>query len=215
MDEIKQITDRLGAVARVRPSTARVEHIRMAIWQPITGPRAVVGPAPRFPAWRRPAYALAFALALLALGTTSVFASGDALPDSPLYRVRNLREDVQVNLMASPAARAALYATFASERSVQLRAVVHGSQERAGVVGTLLRDIADRIHHANQEASKDGPESRASVREVDQQIGQELTQLQQEGEFTGNNSQAVSETLAALAGDRSGNGDTNQDGNQQ
>ncbi|MDQ6710692.1 MAG: DUF5667 domain-containing protein, partial [Candidatus Dormibacteraeota bacterium] len=201
---------RLQEVGAVKPSAASVNRIRATLLQPST--TLPVGGRPgRAVTWRRPAYALAFAVALLALGTTSVFASGTALPDSPLYSVRNLREDVQVRLAGTPAGRASLYATFAGERATQLQVLVHKSGEPVSVVGTLLRDISDRLHHANQEAREDGPESRAAVRQANQQIGQELTQLQQEGDFTGNNGQQAAATLQAVQSEQSGDaGDGDQ-----
>ena len=62
-------------------------------------------------------------------------------------------------------------------------------------VTTLLRDIQDRVHHANQAAHDDGPAARSAVRDLEGQIGNQLTQIQQQGDFSGN---AVTETLHAV-----------------
>ncbi|GAC1482334.1 MAG: hypothetical protein PVSMB9_08030 [Candidatus Dormibacteria bacterium] len=203
-NEFDSVLSRLQEVGQLKPSAASVNRIRTALLQPGTSVAAGVLPG-RPVTWRRPAYALAFAMALLALGTTSVFASEGALPDSPLYGVRNLREGVQVTLAGTPAGRASLYASFAAERSLQLRELVKQKGGNGDAVGTLLRDISDRVQHANQEAQDDGPGARAAVRQADQEIGQELTQLQQEGDFNGNNGQSVSDTLRAVQSGESEN----------
>ena len=207
-NELDSVLGRLQEVGQLKPSVASVNRIRTALLHPATPLPVGVLPG-RTVTWRRPAYALAFALALLALGTTSVFASGGALPDSPLYGVRNLREGVQVTLAGTPAGRASLYASFAAERSAQLGELVKRKGGNVEAVGTLLRDISDRVQHANQEAQEDGPGARAAVRQADQQIGQELTQLQQEGDFNGNNGQSISDTLRAVQSGESENTDSN------
>src|ERR1700694_3674253 len=112
---------------------------------------------PRLGLWRRPVAGLAFAVILMALGTTSALAAPSALPDSPLYPVRNVREAVQVKLAGNAAQRAILYANFAAERATQLRQLVGHKDVTPGVMVTLLRDIASRVHQANQEATAAGP----------------------------------------------------------
>jgi hypothetical protein len=64
-----------------------------------------------------------------------------------------------------------------------------------GVVVTLLRDITSRVHQANQEAKNDGPAARSAVSQVEGQIGDQLTQVQQEGEFSGNDGAQLTDTL--------------------
>jgi hypothetical protein len=114
-----------------------------------------------------------------------------------------------------------LYANFAAERATQLRRLVGHKDVAAGVVGTLLRDITSRVHQANQEARDDGQAARSAVREVEGQIGDQLSQIQQEGEFSGNDGAQLTDTLRAVqlgqlgqSGDNSsgtnGNGDSNQ-----
>jgi len=152
-----------------------------------------------FRGWRRPAFALAFALGLLTLGTTSVFASSGALPDSPLYALRNFREGLQVQLAGSPGQRAVLYAGFAVERSTQLADLLRKNHSApAPVVGSLLHDIADRAQHANREARDNGQAARHSVNEADGQIGEQLTQLQQEGDFSDSEQDSLTDTLRAV-----------------
>jgi hypothetical protein len=157
---------------------------------------------------------LAFAMLLLTLGTTSALAAPSALPDSPLYSVRNWREAVQVQLAGTSALRAELYATFAAERTTQLRRLVEHNAVDPGLAMTLLRDIEDRVHHANQEAHNDGPAARSTVREMEGQIGNQLTQIQQRGEFSGNAGAQLTQTLQSVQSGQSGNNDTgNSKGN--
>jgi hypothetical protein len=166
---------------------------------------------------------LAFAVVLLTLGTTSALAAPSALPDSPLYPVRNWREAVQVQLAGTPAQRAMLYASFAGERATQLGQLAGHKAVAPGLVTTLLRDIEARVRQANQEAHDDGPAARSAVGKVEGQIGDQLTQIQQQGEFSGDNATQLTETLRAVQSGQSGqagdsntnNGGGNSDSNNQ
>jgi hypothetical protein len=157
---------------------------------------------------------LAFAMMLVALGTTSALAAPSALPDSPLYSVRNWREAVQLQLAGSSAQRARLYATFAAERTSQLRQLADRKAADLGVVTTLLRDIEDRVHRADQQAHDDGPAARSAVREVEGQIGNQLTEIQQQGEFSGNAAAQLSDTLRAVQSGQSGQSGDNGNSDQ-
>jgi hypothetical protein len=156
---------------------------------------------------------LAFAVMVLALGTTSALAAPSALPDSPLYSVRNWRESVQIQLARTSAQRATLYATFAVERTTQLSRLAEHKAVDPGLATTLLRDIEDRLHHANQEAHNDGPAARSTVRDMEGQIGNQLAQIQQQGEISGNAGAQLTQTLQSVQSGQSGsdsNGNTNQ-----
>lgn len=220
-----EVALQLRQVSRISPSPASVERIRVALRRVPTREREVGARSttPKLGLWRRPVAGLAFAMMLMALGTTSALAAPSALPDSPLYPVRNVREAVQVQFASTAAQRAMLYANFAAERATQLRRLVGHKDVAAGVVGTLLRDITSRVHQANQEARDDGPAAQSAVREVEGQIGDQLSQIQQEGEFSGNDGAQLTDTLRAVqsgqsgqSGDSSnssatnGNGDSNQ-----
>src|SRR6202171_1803054 len=211
-----EVALQLRQVSRISPSPASVERIRVALLRVPTREREVGARSttPKFGLWRRPMAGLAFAMMLMALGTTSALAAPSALPDSPLYPVRNMREAAQ---------RAMLYANFAAERATQLRRLVGHKDVAPGVVGTLLRDITSRVHQANQEAKDHGQAAQSAVREVEGQIGDQLSQIQQEGEFSGNDGAQLTDTLRAVqsgqsgqSGDSSnssatnGNGDSNQ-----
>jgi hypothetical protein len=220
-----QVALQLRQVSRISPSPASVERIRVALRRVPTREREVGARSttPKLGLWRRPVAGLAFAMMLMALGTTSALAAPSALPDSPLYPVRNVREAVQVQFASTAAQRAMLYANFAAERATQLRRLVGHKDVAPGVVGTLLRDITSRVHQANQEAKDDGQAAQSAVREVEGQIGDQLSQIQQEGEFSGNDGAQLTDTLRAVqsgpsgqSGDSSnssatnGNGDSNQ-----
>jgi hypothetical protein len=108
-----------------------------------------------------------------------------------------------------------LYATFAAQRSSQLRQLADHKAVDPGLAMTLLRDIEDRVHHANQEARDDGPAARSGVRDVEDQIGNQLTQIQQQGELSGNAGAQLTETLRAVQSGQSGqSGGSNSNTNQ-
>jgi hypothetical protein len=213
LEPMLRVATRLRLVGSVEPSPASVERIRVALRRPPLREVIARPTAPRLGLWRRPVIGLAFAVLLLTLGTTSALAAPAALPDSPLYSVRNWREAVQVQLAATSGQRAILYATFAAERSTQLHRLTEGRAADPGVVTTLLRDIEDRVHHANQEAHDDGPAARSAVREVEGQIGNQLTQIQQQGEFSGNAGAQLTQTLNAVQSGQSGQSGDGTSGN--
>jgi hypothetical protein len=210
-----RVATQLRQVSSIEPSPASVERIRVALRRVPVREVAVRSTRPQLGLWRRPVMGLAFAMLLLTLGTTSALAAPSALPDSPLYPVRNWREAAQVQLAGSSAQRAMLYATFAAERSTQLRQLADHKGVNSGLVTTLLRDIEDRVHHANQEARDDGPAARSGVRDIEDQIGNQLTQIQQQGELSGNAGAQLTETLRAVQSGQSGqSGGSNSNTNQ-
>jgi Domain of unknown function (DUF5667) len=199
-----RVATQLRQVGRIEPSAAAVERVRTALYRVPTGEAFGRSSTPQLRLWRRPVMGLAFAMMLLTLGTTSALAAPSALPDSPLYPVRNWREAVQVQLAGTSVQRAMLYANFAAERATQLRRLVGRKDATPGVVVTLLRDITTRVHQANQEAMDDGPAARSAVSQVEGQIGDQLTQIQQEGEFSGNDGAQLTDTLRAVQSGQSG-----------
>jgi uncharacterized protein YpuA (DUF1002 family) len=103
-----------------------------------------------------------------------------------------------------------LYATFAAERTAQLHRLAEHKGVDPGLVTTLLRDIEDRVHRANQEARDDGPAARSAVRDVEGQIGQQLSQIQQQGELSGGAGTQLTQTLQSVQSEQSGTtGDSN------
>jgi hypothetical protein len=210
-----RVAARMRQLSSIEPSPASVERIRLALRRAPVREAGVRSTRPQLGLWRRPAIGLAFAVLVLTLGTTSALAAPSALPDSPLYPVRNWREAAQVQLAGSSAQRAMLYATFAAQRSSQLRQLADHKAVDPGLAMTLLRDIEDRVHHANQEARDDGPAARSGVRDVEDQIGNQLTQIQQQGELSGNAGAQLTETLRAVQSGQSGqSGGSNSNPNQ-
>lgn len=65
---------------------------------------------------RRWVLAPALAVAVLVAGMVAAYASESALPDNPLYPVKLLREDVELQLASTPAERNRLIAHFADTR---------------------------------------------------------------------------------------------------
>jgi hypothetical protein len=213
IEPMVRVALQLRQVASIEPSPASVERIRTAVRRVAVREVAGRSRTPRPGLWRRPAAGLAFAVAVMAIGTTSALAAPSALPDSPLYPVRNMREAVQVKLAGNPAQRAMLYATFAKERATQLGRLVATKAVAPALVTTLLRDIEARVHQANQEAQADGPAARSAVRDVEGQIGNQLTEIQQQGEFSGDNASQLTDTLHAVQSGQSGpSGDSNASG---
>jgi hypothetical protein len=208
---------RLRRLAAIAPSRAAVERTRLALLR---------APNPTTPhAWpslprlsgvsRRPALALVLALMLLALGSTTALASGAALPDSPLYSVRNLGEELLVRVAGTSGQRATLYVGFASSRTHQLRQLTHDRGSAApNVVVTLLHDISDRVRNANQQALKDGSSARAAVAEAEAQIGQQLTDVQQQGGYTGQEGESLADTLQTVQAGQSGPQGQSENGGQ-
>jgi uncharacterized protein DUF5667 len=178
-----QAARRVHQLAGIEPSPTASMRTRVALRRAAASRASRESRPARGGLWRRPAVGLAFAVMLLALGTTSVLAAPSALPDSPLYDVRHWREAVEVRLAGSPAERAKLYAGFALARSAQLQQL---SKQQGGVapavVQTLLRDIRSQVADANQEARDDGQASRVAVQQAEREIEQHLNQV---GEQTG------------------------------
>ena len=198
-----RVAARLQEIANIEPSAARVARIKVALLTQ-SQDAAAAGNRFRLNPWSRPAMALAFAVMVLSIGTTSVFAAPSALPDSPLYAVRNLEEKMQIQFAASPASRAGLYASFATERSTQLRALTRTSNASRNVVAALLRDIRVRVQEANQEANSDGQGARSAVQQAEGQIGSQLNEIQQEGNLPADQGDSLSDTLRAVQSGQSG-----------
>jgi hypothetical protein len=216
LEPIVHVALQLRQVGRIEPSRAGVERIRIALRRAPARNVPVRSTTPRRAFWPRPVVGLAFAVLIMALGTTSALAAPSALPDSPLYPVRNLTETLQVNLASTATQRAMLYASFAGERATQLRQLAGHKAIDPSVVVTLLRDITARVHQANQAAHNDGAAARSAVAQVEGQIGDQLNQIQQEGEFSGDAGNQLANTIRDVQTGQSGqsgdnsNSDTNQ-----
>jgi hypothetical protein len=176
MDPLLAVAKRLHQIGAIAPSAAAVQRTRLALL------RASVPPAqPARPWWPRLATAMPLAIVLIIVGTIGAFASPSALPDSPLYALRNLREAVEIRLAATPVQRASLSLTFAQQRADQLVHVARDKGASATVIESLLRDITSRIRAADTEARGVGADAQAQLQQAESQIQQELTQLHESG----------------------------------
>jgi hypothetical protein len=178
LEPMLRVAMQLREVGAIGPSPARVERIRVALRRVPAREIGGRASAPRLDLWRRPVVGLAFAVLLLTLGTTSALAAPSALPDSPLYAVRNLREAVEIRLAATPGERASLYVTFAQQRADQLVRAARGKGASLSAISTLLADISSRTDAADGEARDEGAAARAALQHAEGQIAAELTQLQ-------------------------------------
>jgi hypothetical protein len=166
------IAKRLHQIGAIGPSPAAIHRTRQALL------RASVPQArPSRTWWPKLATAMPIAIVLMIIGTVAAFAAPSALPDSPLYGVRNLREAVEIRLAATPGQRASLYVAFAQQRADQLVHVARGKGASPTVISDLLRDLASRTHAADAEARDEGAAARAALQHAEGQIETELTQL--------------------------------------
>ncbi len=196
-------------LAQVQPSSQASLRIGTALR--VAARRSAQDATPRLVS-PRPAVALAIAVALATLGTTSVLASSQALPDSPLYPVRNLQEGVQVQLASNATQRATLYASFATARSGQLRHRAH-NHERISPDGlaTVLHDIRRLVHQANEEGHSGGPIAQSVVGRAKDQIGQQLNDVQQQGTLSEAENLSIGETIHAVQAEQQGQSSNNTD----
>lgn len=130
LEPMLRVATQMHQVGSIEPSPASVERIRLALRRVPVREAGARSTTPRLGLWRRPVMGLAFAMLLLTLGTTSALAAPSALPDSPLYPVRNWREALQVQFAGTSARRATLYAMFAAERTMQLRRLAEHKSRR-------------------------------------------------------------------------------------
>jgi len=161
----------LQQIGGIAPSPATVHRIRMALLR-----AALPEARPSRIWWPKLAAAVPLAVVLIVVGTLTALAAPSALPDSPLYGVRNAREALEIQLAGSPAERATLYVTFAQQRADQVRRIAKGGSQT--VITSLLHDITKRVDAAKDQASKDGAAARATLQQSEGQIEAELTEVQ-------------------------------------
>ena len=92
-------------------------------------------------AWLRP-LTIAAVLVLAALGAAggTAYASQDALPDSPLYRVKLFTEDVRVWLAFDDSRKAELLLNQSNERTDEIMSMLHAGKPISGNVLSALRE---------------------------------------------------------------------------
>jgi hypothetical protein len=181
---------RLHQVGAIGPSAAAIQRTRLALL------RASVPEVGHSRAWwPKLATAVPLAIVLMTVGTLTTFAAPLALPDSPLYGLRNLREGIEIKLAGTPARRAAVDVAFAQQRADQLVRLTHAGGASPMVVSTLLRDISSRVHAADAAAQEDGPAARAALQRAEGQLDTELTQLHDSGTLPPDATQQLDHTI--------------------
>lgn len=196
LEPLRRVASRLHRLGSIAPSPAAVQRTRLALLKAAVEARSTT---PTRHQWNglRPRFAIAvpIALVLAALSSVAVLAAPSALPGSPFYGVRNIRESVEVQLAASPRERAVLYARFARQRAGQLRLAVAEKRVSAEDVSTLLRDIAARVDEADQEARDAGQPARDAVRESEMGIEADLSEVKASDDLSSTASEELDKTI--------------------
>jgi len=190
LDPLLAVAKRLQEIGAMAPSPAAVQRVRLALRR-----GSVPESRPSRTWWPRLATAMPVAIVLMVISTLTALAAPSALPDSPLYGVRNVRETLEVRLAGTPAQRAALYVTFARQRADQLRRLTRVTGASSTVISTLLRDISSRVAAANGEAREDGAAARAALQPSEGQIETELTQIQNSATLSPDGEQQLDTTI--------------------
>ena len=190
LDPLLAMAKRLHQLGAIGPSAAAVERTRLAL---LRASVPEVGHSRTW--WPKLATAIPLAIVLTIIGTIAAFAAPSALPDSPLYGLRNLREAIEIQLAGTPARRAALDVAFAQQRADQMVGLPRGGGTSPMVVSTLLRDISSRIHAADAEAHGDGAAARAALQPAEGQIETELRQLQDSATLSPDATQQLNNTI--------------------
>jgi len=105
-----------------------------------------LGRRPRFSininiGWMRPlAIATAVVLAILAAGGGTIYASQDALPDSPLYRLKLATEDVRLWFVFDDVREAEILLDQSNERTDEIMEMIRSGKPVPGNVLTALRE---------------------------------------------------------------------------
>lgn len=98
----------------------------------------------RVPIWHRKwAVAMAAILVVLFVGTGTVVASGNALPDKPLYPVKLAVEQVRVTLAFSDMSKAKLHIQFAERRASEIAEMAR--DEKSGEIPVLTERLANHL----------------------------------------------------------------------
>ena len=189
----------LQSLGEVQLSEAANKRILLALR--IANARASVAKPHRSAIWGRPAIALALATsATVGLGLTSVYAAGDALPGSPLYTVRGVREHVQVALASGSAERARLYVEFAAARTHELhQKLIHKEELAPADLSSLLRDVSTLSHDASQESRSADAETQLTVKAAEAAVADELMETKQAGTLTADENNEVEQTVHTVA----------------
>ncbi len=123
-------------------------------------------------------FPVAALLAVALIGFGAVMASAESLPDQPLYPVKRGWEQVRLLIPNSPEGRAKLLFEFADRRLTE--AIVVANQGREKLARELMNEYRADLSAAVEviEASKDKPSVAQSVADMQAELQQQQTKLQ-------------------------------------
>jgi len=158
----------------------------------------------------RPALALAFVLAALLAVTTaaSAFASDRILPDSPLYSLKVVGENVRIDLALGQRDRTQLTVQLAAERLREAKAMA-GEQKNQLAVASL-RSFQSLLADASTALQHPAPAERQETLNTIGNLDQALTEVEQAASKTADEADAEVEAIvqtsrASLAQDEQDN----------
>jgi hypothetical protein len=172
-----EVAEHLGECAECRAEHAELVVLAQLVRSLPKPPLTPFGPfwarlearLPRRRSWlpaplvaRRWALAPILAAALLAVGAVGgAYASEGAYPDSPLYGVKLLREDIQLGVTSDKKARTHLMVRFANTRLDEARTMTREGKDALAVQSLLrLQSLVQQIGTANQRGvDQSGPDS--------------------------------------------------------
>jgi len=146
--------------------------------------------------WMRPlAIAAAVVFAILVAGGTTVYASQDALPDSPLYRVKLAAEDARLWFVFDDVREAEILLDQSNERTDEIMEMVRSGKPVSG-------NVLDALHERNARAVRileDHPdEERLKDRAREQATEQEALLLALWGDLSESAHDDYAEAVATL-----------------
>lgn len=146
--------------------------------------------------WMRPlAIAASLVLAILAAGGATVYASQDALPDSPLYRVKLATEDVRLWFVFDDGRKAEILLEQSNDRTDEIMEMVRSGKALPGNVLDALRERNARAVRILE----DHPEELALLaRAREQSAEQEDLLLALWGDLSGSARDDYAEAVATL-----------------
>lgn len=151
----------------------RPAPIRESWWR-----RLLPAPAPSF-GWASPiAQAAAVVAAVVVLGSGSVVASANSLPDEPLYPVKLAVENAQLALAPTDVARAELELHLASKRLAEVETAASQGRSEAVAKGVdLYREKLDAATKASGTAIQADPQSEETLRQNVDALNKVLEQV--------------------------------------
>ncbi len=179
---------------RPRAQSAAWQHFRARAEDIRLGRRPRLSISISIP-WMRPlAIAAAVVLAILVSGGATVYASQDALPDSPLYRVKLATEEVRLWFVFDDVHKAEMLLDQSNERTDEIVEMVRSDKP---VPGNVLRALRERNARAVR-ILEDHPDKPALRRAEQQSAAQERLLLALWGDLSESARGDYAEAVATL-----------------